>query len=236
MDYKVFMTFAKNAIRPSPSASFVEWLADHWFGIFIVTYGLWVFLPFLAPVFMRIGWEAAGKATYFFYSFFCHQLPERSFFLFGEKTMYSLSEILTAWQYTNNPLILRQFFGNELMGWKVAWSDRMVSFYTSIWLFAVLWYPFRQRIETLSWGGFVLLLLPMALDGGTHMISDLAGIGHGFRDTNVWLAVLTKHTFPATFYTGDMLGSFNSYMRLITGPLAGLGLVWKVFSYIQRAQ
>jgi hypothetical protein len=32
-----------------------------------------------------------GKAVYFIY-LFCHQLPERSFFFFGEKTMYSLSE------------------------------------------------------------------------------------------------------------------------------------------------
>jgi len=31
---------------------------------------------------MNIGWDKAGKAIYFIYSFFCHQLPERSFFLF----------------------------------------------------------------------------------------------------------------------------------------------------------
>jgi len=83
---------------------------------------------------MQIGWSGAGKAVYFVYSFFCHQLPERSFFLFGQKTMYSLTEIQAAWQDTINPLILRKFIGNADMGWKVAWSDRMISFYTSIWL------------------------------------------------------------------------------------------------------
>ena len=45
----------------------------------------------------------------FLHSFFCHQLPERSFFLFGEKSMYSLREIQSAWQDTLNPMILRQF-------------------------------------------------------------------------------------------------------------------------------
>ena len=124
-----------------------QWIGNHWFATFLIVYGLWVFLPYLAPVFMYIGWTGAGKAIYFVYSFFCHQLPERSFFLFGQKIMYSLNEVQSAWQNTSNPMILRQFIGNESMGWKVAWSDRMISFYTSVWLFAVMWYPFRRRIK-----------------------------------------------------------------------------------------
>lgn len=83
--------------------------------------------------------------TYFIYSFFCHQLPERSFFLSGQKAMYSLPEIQVVWQNTTNPMLLRQFVGNESMGWKVAWSDRMISFYTNVWLFALAWYHFAVR-------------------------------------------------------------------------------------------
>ena len=185
---------------------------------------------------MQLGWTGAGKALYFFYSFFCHQLPERSFFFFGEKSMYSLGEIRSVWQNTANPLILRQFIGNEAMGWKVAWSDRMISFYTSVWIFAVVWYPFRRKIKMLSWWGFALLLLPMALDGATHMVSDFAGIGNGFRDTNAWLAALTNNAFSAAFYAGDALGSFNSLMRFVTGLLAGLAIVWLAFPYIFQTQ
>jgi uncharacterized membrane protein len=195
-----------------------------------------VLAPFVAPVFMSIGWASAGKAIYFIYSFFCHQLPERSFFLFGEKTMYSLNEIQAAWQDTVNPMILRKFIGNESMGWKIAWSDRMISFYTSVWFFALLWHPFRRKIKPVSWWGLVLLLLPITVDGITHTLSDLAGIGQGFRDTNVWLAALTKDTLPAAFYAGDALGSFNSLMRFITGLLAGLGIVWLAFPYIFQTQ
>lgn len=209
-----------------------KWLATHWFEVFFLMYGPWVLLPFLAPVLMNIGWSAAGKALYFFYSFFCHQLPERSLFLFGQKSMYSLSEIQAVWQNTNDPMVLRQFLGNETMGWKIAWSDRMISFYTSVWLFALMLSPFRQKIKPIHWRAFALLLLPITLDGGTHMLSDLAGIGQGFRDSNQWLAMLTNNALPASFYAGDELGSFNSWMRLITGLLAGLGIVGFVVPYV----
>lgn len=230
------MTASIVKTQPRTLLSFGQWLTRHWVEAFLAVYGLWVFLPFLAPIFMQIGWTGAGRAIYFIYSFFCHQLPERSFFFFGQKTMYSLSEIQAMWQDTVNPFILRQFIGNETMGWKVAWSDRMIWFYTSVWLFAVVWFPFRRKIKPLAWWGFVLLLLPLAIDGSTHAISDLAGIGQGFRDTNLWLVALTNNSLPATFYAGDGLGSFNSIMRLITGLLAGLGIVWLAFPYISQTQ
>jgi uncharacterized membrane protein len=186
---------------------------------------------------MHAGWEKAGNGIYFVYKFFCHQLPERSFFLFGQKSMYSLSEIQAA---SPNPSIstlqLRQFFGNAQMGWKVAWSDRMVSFYTGIWAFGLLWWFFRRKVKQLSWWGFTLLLLPMALDGGTHLISDFSGIDQGFRESNLWLATLTNHLFSASFYVGNALGSFNSWMRLITGLLAGLGVSWFVFPLLYNTQ
>lgn len=216
--------------------SVFDTISRHWLAAFLIIYGAWVWLPFTAPFFMHIGWTSVGKAIYFIYSFFCHQLPERSIFFFGEKTMYSLNEIQSVWQNTINPLVLRHFIGNETMGWKVAWSDRMISFYTSVWVFAALWYPFRRRINTLSWLGFFLLLLPIIIDGGTHTLSDFAGIGQGFRDTNEWLAVLTNNSFPTAFYAGDALGSFNSIMRFISGILAGLGIVWLAFPYLSQTQ
>ncbi len=203
----------------------------HWIVLFGVAYGLFIALPFLAPVFMEIGWKGAGNSLYFLYSFLCHQLPERSYFLFGTKFTYSLSEIQSAWQNTLDPMILRQFVGNPQMGWKVAWSDRMVSMYGSIWVFGLLWYPLRRHPPRLPFWGLVLFLLPMALDGTAHLISDFAGIGQGFRDTNLWLALLTHNALPPTFYVGDAWGSFNSIMRLLTGIFFGIGLVWFAFPY-----
>jgi uncharacterized membrane protein len=149
--------------------------------------------------------------------------------------MYSLTEIQAAWQQTIDPFVLRQFIGNPEMGWKVAWSDRMVFMYTSILLGGLLYGLVRKQLRPISLLTFAILLLPMAIDGGTHMISDLAGIGQGFRDTNLWLQILTNNIFPITFYQGDALGSFNSWMRLMTGVLFGIALVAFSFPYINES-
>jgi uncharacterized membrane protein len=179
---------------------------------------------------MEIGWIGAGSAIYLIYATQCHQLPQRSFFLFGNQPMYSLSEVQSTWQNTNNPAILRQFIGEAGIGWKVAWSDRMVFMYTTILVWGMLFWLLRKRIKPLPMRGLFLFLVPMGIDGFTHMISDFtAGIGLGFRDSNVWLARLTNEAFPATFYAGDRLGSFNSWMRLITGLLFSLGIVWALY-------
>jgi uncharacterized membrane protein len=131
---------------------------------------------------------------------------------------------------------LRKFIGNEAMGWKIAWSDRMISFYTGVWLFALAWWPLRRKVKPLPWWAFAILLLPMVIDGSTHAVSDLAGIGLGFRDTNEWLVVLTNHSLPLSFYIGDALGSFNSWARFVSGLLAGLGIVWLAFPYLFQSQ
>jgi uncharacterized membrane protein len=197
--------------------------------------GIFVFTPFLAPVLMKIGWTAPARVIYWFYSFLCHQLPERSYFLFGPKISYSLPEIKSAWHNTTDILVLRKFTGNAQMGWKVAWSDRMVSMYTGIWFFGLLWGLLKKKAKGLPLWGLVLLILPMAIDGSSHFVSDLAGIGLGFRDTNSWLAALTGSRFAPLFYAGDAWGSFNAWMRLITGLLFGLGLVWYGFIYLDEA-
>jgi uncharacterized membrane protein len=230
------MSASTTTIPSQPKPSFFDWISNHWFQTFLILYGIWVWLPFLAPVLMKLGLSGAGSAVYFIYSFFCHQLPERSLFFFGEKTMYSLREIQAAWQDTADPMILRKFIGNEAMGWKIAWSDRMISFYTSVWLFALAWWPLRRKLKPLSWWAFAFLLLPIIVDGGTHAISDFAGIGLGFRDTNQWLEVLTHNSLPATFYAGDALGSFNSWARFLSGVFAGLGIVWLAFPFIFQSQ
>ena len=230
-------TTAHNS-QDSPAVAanrFVYWLSQHWLLLFSLLWGVYVGLPWLAPVFMKIGWTAAGQAIYLVYSTQCHQLPQRSFFLFGSKPTYSLSEIQAAWQLTDNPAILRMFVGNPTMGWKVAWSDRMVSMYTSVFFGGLLYWPLRRRLKPLSIWAFALLTLPLVLDGVTHAMSDLAGIGNGFRDNNAWLATLTNHAFSASFYSGDALGSFNSGMRLITGVLFGIGCVWFAYPYLQAA-
>lgn len=216
---------------------FAYWFSQHWLAVFIILYGTWVLAPFLAPILMQVGATEPASAIYLFYSFFCHQLPQRSLFFFGSKPMYSLEEIKAVWQL-DGFFGLRQFIGNPEFGYKVAWSDRMISFYGSIWVGALIFALARKRIKSLSpvaW--FFIGILPVGLDGVTHMINDVvAGTsGTGFRDTNAWLAFLTGNLLPQSFYMGDTLGSFNSDVRWITGVLFGLTTVWFIFPIVEAA-
>ena len=91
-------------------------IRGHWILAFSVVVGVYTELPWLAPVFMHLGWTDAGNAIYAMYSTQCHQLPQRSFFLYCPRPSHSLAEIQSAWQNTDNPLILRQFEGNSQFG------------------------------------------------------------------------------------------------------------------------
>ena len=72
------------------------------------------------------------------------------------------------------------------------------------------------------------------MDGTTHLVSDWqAGIAAGFRYTNDWLVALTGGRFSDTFYIGDAWGSFNSWMRLISGALFGIALVGWMFPLLE---
>lgn len=211
----------------------------HWLLFFIILYGAFNALPFIAPVLMKLGWSGGGNAIYTFYSMLCHQMAQRSFFLFGERVMYDLDQIPVALTGRTgaDTLLLRSFRGDDVLGWKVAWSDRMVSMYTGIWLVSVVYWALSRirPVRPISIWLFGLLALPIALDGGTHMISDtLGGLTTGFRYHNNWLAVLTGHAFSDNFYRGDALGSFNSWMRLISGLLFAVGAVWLAFPLVDR--
>jgi uncharacterized membrane protein len=205
----------------------------HWLILFLAVFGIYNLLPFAAPVAMRLGWTPIGSTIYDLYTTQCHQMAQRSFFLFGAQPMYDLDELPLHLTDKSLPdmLLLRGFRGNDVFGWKVAWSDRMVYMYGSLWIISAVygvlsrrrtWKPLRIWIAA-------LLLVPMAVDGITHLLSDGNGLSAGFRYDNAWLAALTNHVFADSFYRGDMLGSFNSLMRLVTGALfavatAGLAL------------
>jgi len=199
-------------------------------------------LPFLAPVFMEAGWTPLARGIYTAYSALCHQMAQRSFFLFGPLgfQMYEIAQLpvnLQGLTTVQEMLTLRAFVGDSSLGWKVAWSDRMVYMYTAP-LMVAIWYAIRRRrgpVQPLSLLAFGMFLLPMAVDGTTHWLSDLPGLTAGFRYDNAWLAALTGRILPDWFYAGDGFGSFNSLMRLISGVTFGVGIGGLLFPYLDQA-
>jgi uncharacterized membrane protein len=228
MDQQVMVTGRRRTLVIWLQRKVLE-LSRHWLAWANLVWGLIVGLPWLAPVLMKIGAAGPARAIYFAYSFLCHQLANRSFFLFGPKWMYSYTELLPYMPSTDIQLGLRAFIGTPELGYKVAWSDRMVSLYGSIFLGGLIFALLRRRLKPPKWHTFGLMIAPMIVDGTTHALSDLAGMGQGFRYNNAWLATLTGNLFPQGFYVGTELGSFNSWMRLISGLLFGLAIVWMAY-------
>lgn len=213
--------------------------ADHWVLVFSILWGIVMILPFFAPVFMRLGWTGPAEAVYFIYSFLCHQMAQRCFFLFGPQPMYNAAQLPIKFtgDMATDMLTVRAFDGNSAMGWKVAWSDRMVYMYGALWFVGMVFGVIRHRrdVRPLKLTYSLLLLLPMAIDGASHWLSDgMSGLAAGFRYDNQWLANLTGNALPHWFYYGDAFGSFNSWMRLFTGLCFGIAVVWFTFPYIDQ--
>ena len=210
-------------------------LSRHWLALANLFWGTLSALPWLAPVLMKAGATGLAMAVYRGYSLLCHQFANRSFFLFGPKAMYAYTDLLPYVADANTYGGLRAFIGNAGLGYKVAWSDRMVSLYGGLLLGGLVFGVLRRRFKPRKPLRLLLMLVPMALDGATHVISDWSGVGQGFRYTNAWLATLTGHVFGERFYVGTELGSFNSWMRGTTGLLAGMGVVWVLYPLLDGA-
>jgi uncharacterized membrane protein len=205
-------------------------LSRRWLAWANAAMGVYVSLPWLAPVLMAAGARRFARIIYLAYSTACHQLANRSFFLFGPQLTYSYAQLAQHVPGADAWPALRAFIGTPELGYKVAWSDRMVTMYGGIFLGGLIYGLLRGRIRQPRWWVAVLLGAPMVVDGATHFVSDLAGVGQGFRYYNRWLVALTAHALPETFYSGTQLGSFNSWMRLGTGLLFGWAIVWVLYA------
>jgi uncharacterized membrane protein len=187
----------------------------------------------VGPVRVKLGAGRLAKALYVLCGAHCHQFADRFFFLFGTKWMYSYTDLLSAGIDASTPLGLRAVFGNPELGYKVAWSEPMVALYGGILLGGVIVALLRRRFRSSTW--VPLLMVPVFLDGTTHKVSDCSGLGQGFRHGNAWLAVLTQGILPESFYVGNGTGSFNSWMRLVSGLLAGLAAAFASYPLLEDA-
>lgn len=163
-------------------------MARHWLAIFNTVWAIYLFTPFLAPIFMQIGWTAPAGVIYAIYSVLCHQLPDHSYFLFGPSLIPQTPDLIVGGMAASNSLFVeRAFIGSPEVGWKVALCQRDVAIYAGVLLAGISYAFVRRRVGPLSFKLFVVLVIPMAVDGLTQLV--------GWRESTWLLRTLTGALF-----------------------------------------
>ena len=160
-------------------------LARHWLAAFNLVIGVYLLLPFLAPLLMVSGAPQVGRLIYLVYRPACHQLPERSVFLFGPEPHYTLDELwaLDVVDPADDIYARQRFLGALEIGYKVALCQRDLALYGGLFVGGLAYGLFRRRLRPLPLLAYLLCLLPMAVDGGSQLI--------GLRESTPLLRLLT---------------------------------------------
>ena len=196
----------------------VFWLSKHWLSVFNTFILLYVGLPVLAPVLMFLGAEWPATIIYTIYRPLCHQLPQRSFFLFGPQLTYRAVELMERVDiHVGLDLATRAFVGNETIGYKMALCQRDISIYGAMLFFGLLYGVLRRwwKVLPLPWWGYIGLgVVPLLLDGGYQFLSYMMPL--------IWPGgpITPFETTPAR--------------RVITGSLFGLATVWLAYPAVQE--
>jgi uncharacterized membrane protein len=185
------------------------WISRHY--LFILNFAIFFYvgLPFLAPVFMQLGYPGLARPIYSIYGAVCHQLSFRSWFLYGEQVAYprTSANVEGLIPYGDATGLdegdirgARSFVGNDEIGYKVAFCERDVSIYAAMLIFGLLFASTKRRLSPLPWYiWFVVGILPIGLDGLSQIISQLPVLSIiPYRESTPFLRVLTGGLFGFT--------------------------------------
>ncbi len=127
----------------------------HWLLVANVTLVVFATLPVLAPVLASLGYEGIALAIFQVYSLTCHQMPSRSYFIFGHQ---------------------------------MAYCERNTAIYLAMAAAGLAYVRLRrQGLPPLPLRWYLLLILPMAVDGFTQLF--------GWRESTWLLRGLTGSLF-----------------------------------------
>ncbi|MFQ6059050.1 MAG: DUF2085 domain-containing protein [Anaerolineae bacterium] len=165
----------------------ILFIARHWLFLINTAVGLFVGLPFLAPLLMAAGYTTPAAFIYFLYRLTCHQLPQRSFFLGGPRATYSFDQISAFTGETSFLDLTHRPITHPALGYQVAFCQRDVAIYGTIFLAGVIFALLRHRLKPLSLKLYLLLIAPMAVDGLTQLL--------GWRESTWELRTITGALF-----------------------------------------
>lgn len=197
------------------------WISTNYIHVFNLIVLIYVGLPFVAPVLMKNDSTGIANLLYRFYSIACHQLPFRSWFLFGEQAYYprglaGIEGVLTYEKVANQTEVDvfadRQFLGNEQVGYKVALCQRDIAIYGSILIFGLGFALVGRKIKPIPWYIWVAIGIgPIGLDGFSQLPSVIVGLPD-------WLPI--RESTP--------------FLRTITGSLFGVMTTWYLYPMIEE--
>lgn len=105
----------------------------------------------------------------------------------------------------------RSFF---VQGYQVAYCHRCTAMYTALLGVGLIFGLVRRHMRPAPFWMLALLWLPMVLDGGSHLVDDMLGLG--FRGG------------------GDAIGSVNFWLRMVTGVLFALAVMIVIYPRVER--
>jgi uncharacterized membrane protein len=212
------MSFENNP--NSVDKRFEAWFRKYYLNLILGFLLIFSIIPVFAPVLMKFGLTFPAKIIYWVYSFFCHQFPFRSWFLFGAQPFYPLAltgisqvnSFESTFQITTlNLNSVRSIIGNPYAGYKIAICQRDTAMYLSLFAFGLFFMIRNKRIKRISFGIWLLAgVLPLGLDGLTQYLGN----------------------YPLPFF-GYLIRESTPLLRTITGSLFGLLTGWYIFPTLE---
>ncbi len=199
--------------------------------ILLIPLAIFVVLPFVAPTLMKIGATGAAEVIYGIYRPLCHTFAFRSWFLYGQQSVYpreaaqlgapltyeailpTIIRELNRLPPADSPIpadqwYAREFLGDPQLGYKVAVCQRDVAIYAGLLIGGLIYALPRVRRQLRPvplWLYLWLGLAPIGIDGFSQLLSG-----------RLWPLRETTPTF-----------------RVLTGLLFGLMNAWLAFPYLE---
>ncbi len=211
----------------------------HWLAVVNIALALFVGLALLAPALMSAGYTGPANTLYRVYGPFCHQMAFRSFFIFGDQYAYPrelagtnltsfetyvapLPEFANIAPGDTNRLFLqaRAFVGNMTMGFKSALCQRDLSIYGMMLIGGLIYGLVRRYrpVKQLPIIAFVLIgVFPIAWDGFSQLFGYFFALIPGAEGLTALFAL--RESTP--------------FLRVLTGSLLGLALVWLLYPHLE---
>lgn len=161
---------------------FSYWLSRNYLAMFNIFVLIYLSLPILAPVFMKVGFERPASWIYRVYGVVCHQLAFRSWFIFGDQTAYprEAANIEVLHTYEDSTGMdeadlwgARRYVGDEFIGYKTGLCQRDIGIYGGILLFGLVFGLTGRKVKSIPWYVWIIFgIIPIGVDGLSQLISQ----------------------------------------------------------------